>query len=193
MINDPNIPIIEADTIHNWRDWLSKNHLSEKGVWLVFYTKNAPKKSISWSESVTEALCFGWIDSTKRKIDEFTCHQFFGPRKAKSTWSKINKEKVERLIQEGKMTEAGLKAVTIAKENGSWTILNDVEALLVPDDLAQALAALPPAESYFSALSKSAKKMLLYWVKSAKRPETRQKRILEIAQCAALKTKPKNF
>lgn len=187
------LPIVEASTPSEWNDWLSKNHITEKGVWLIFYTKNAKKKSISWSEAVTEALCFGWIDSKKIRIDSFTSHQYFCPRKAKSTWSKINKEKVAQLIQEGRMSEAGYKSIAIAKENGSWTVLDDIEALIVPQDLALALAAFPLAESYFTSLSKSSKKMLLYWVKSAKREETRQKRIQEIAQCAALQTKPKNF
>lgn len=176
-----------------WYKWLAKNHASAQSVWLVGYNKSSGKKSITWSESVDAALCYGWIDSKKIKIDEHTTHQFFCKRKPKSTWSKINKQKIERLIADGLMTQAGLDSIEIAKQNGSWSILDEVEDLVVPPDLEKAFKAKRGAEEYFAGLSKSSKKMLLYWIKSAKRTETREKRIDEIVENAALGKKPSPF
>ncbi len=163
-----------------WREWLVENHLSADSVWLVLHNKSSAKNSITWREAVDEALCFGWIDSKKVKIDTETSHQIFSKRRAKSTWSKINKDKVEELIACGKMSPAGYKSIEIAKENGSWTSLDSVEALVIPDELEEALAMRSEIKEAFLALSKSAKKLLLYKVSFAKRPETRQKKIAEI-------------
>ncbi|MEG1229325.1 MAG: YdeI/OmpD-associated family protein, partial [Flavobacterium sp.] len=146
-----------------------------------------------WSEAVDVALCFGWIDSKKIKINDDTSHQFFSKRKAKSTWSKINKEKIDKLIAEGLMTDAGYKSIEVAKENGSWTILDSVEELIIPADLEEAFNIHEGAKDYFLSLSKSSKKMLLHWVVLAKLPLTRQKRIDEIALQAGKQQKPKNF
>lgn len=176
-----------------WRKWLEKNHASKQSVWLVFYNKSSKKKSISWSESVDVALCFGWIDSKKIKIDEVTSHQFFSKRKPQSTWSKINKEKVQQLIHSGLITQAGLNAVETAKQNGSWTILDEVESLIIPSDLEKAFRKHKGSKNYFLSLSKSIKKMMLQWIVLAKLPETRQKRIDEIADLAAQQKKPKPF
>jgi uncharacterized protein YdeI (YjbR/CyaY-like superfamily) len=115
-----------------WRKWLEENHLSKQAVWLVLYNKSSDKKSITWREAVDVALCFGWIDSKKIKIDNETSHQFFSKRKPNSTWSKINKEKVSELIESGLMTDAGYKSIETAKQNGSWAILDEVEALIIP-------------------------------------------------------------
>lgn len=185
--------VFYAETVSDWRNWMEQNHISEDSVWLVFHKKSSDRKSITWSESVDVALCFGWIDSKKIKVDEHTSHQFFSKRKAKSTWSKINKGKIEKLTEENLMTPAGFKSIEIAKENGSWTILDEVEELIIPDDLDQALNNLDGAGEYFINLSKSVRKMMLYWVTSAKRPETRQNRIDQIAHASSLKTKPKPF
>lgn len=176
-----------------WRKWLAKNHQSKQSVWLVFYSKASQKPSVTWSEAVDVALCFGWIDSKKIKIDAETSHQFFSKRKPKSTWSKINKEKVRRLTKEGLMTAAGHKAVEIAKQNGSWTLLDEVEALKIPEDLEKALKDEKGAKAYFLSLSKSTKKTLLQWLVLAKRPETRKKRIGEIVRLAGRKEKPKQL
>ncbi|WP_262151330.1 YdeI/OmpD-associated family protein [Chryseobacterium foetidum] len=185
--------VFHAETVSQWRKWLEKNHVSEDAVWLVFHKKSSDKKSITWSESVDVALCFGWIDSKKIKVDEETSHQFFSKRKAKSTWSKINKDKIDKLIGQNLMTPAGYKSIEIAKENGSWTILDEVEDLIIPDDLDGALKKYYGAHEYFLSLSKSVKKMMLYWIVSAKRPETRQSRISQIAEAASKKMKPKQF
>lgn len=181
------------ENLQQWREWLQENHKKKASVWLIQYKKSVGFPTISWSEAVDQALCFGWIDSTKKKLDDDRTIQFFSPRKAKSTWSKINKDKVERLIADGSMTAAGLRCIEVAKENGSWTILDTVEALLVPEDLEKAFLDHNGSKAFFDGLSKSIRKQLLYWVISAKRPETRQKRIDEIAECAGRQQKPKQF
>jgi len=177
----------------DWRNWLKKNHLIKDSIWLIINKKGSPNPNLNWSEAVDEALCFGWIDSTKKSIDSEKYMQYFCKRKPKSNWSKINKDKVKILIEQGLMEEAGCKSIKIAKENGSWTILDEVEALVIPEDLKEEFANYKGSMEYFDSLSKSAKKILLYWVVSAKRKETRQKRILEIAENASQKLKPKQF
>lgn len=167
-----------------WRKWLEKYHLSKQTVWVVFYNKKSKIKSITWSEAVDVALCFGWIDSKKIKIDEETSHQFFSKRKPKSTWSKINKNKVEKLIEQGLMTKAGFESIEIAKQNGSWTILDEVEALIIPADLEAEFMNKPNSKNYFLNLSKSARKQLLARLLFAKTAHTRQKRIAEIIEQA---------
>jgi uncharacterized protein YdeI (YjbR/CyaY-like superfamily) len=169
------------------------NHKKKAAVWLIFYKKKYPNYNLSWSESVDEALCFGWIDSTKRTIDTEKYKQYFSRRKAKSNWSKINKDKVKILIEQGLMKEEGYKSIEIAKKNDSWTFLDEVEALIIPEDLKGEFEKYKGSMEYFDSLSKSAKKILLYWVISAKRKETRQKRILEIAENASKNFKPKQF
>ncbi|WP_240642181.1 YdeI/OmpD-associated family protein [Nonlabens xiamenensis] len=170
-----------------------ENHKTKTSVWLVFYKYKSEKKSISWSDAVDEALCFGWIDSKKQTIDEFSYRQYYSKRKPKSTWSKFNKEKVEQLIKIGLMKESGLKSIEVAKQNGSWTILDEIEQLILPQDLQEALMSSKNTFDYFDRQSKSTKKMLLYWVVSAKRQETRQNRIDEIAKLASNGQKPKQF
>lgn len=185
--------IFHAETLTAWRDWLEKNHQSSQSVWLVFYNKNTTKKSITWSEAVDAALCFGWIDSKKIKIDNETSHQFFSQRKAWSTWSKINKEKISRLTDAGLMSQKGLDAIEIARQNGSWTLLDEVEELIIPPDLEVAFEANQDSKTYFLSLSKSVKKALLQWIVLARQPATRQNRIEEIARQAAQCSKPKGF
>lgn len=177
----------------DWREWLEVNHNEKEAVWLIFYKKKSPNYNLSWSESVDEALCFGWIDSVKKTIDTEKYKQYFSKRKAKSNWSKVNKDKVTILIEQGLMKNKGYKSIEVAKKNGSWTILDKVEALVIPSDLKEKLANYKGSFEYFDSLSKSAKKHLLYWVSSAKRIETREKRMIEIAENASKKLKPKQF
>lgn len=176
-----------------WRAWLSENHQSEQSIWLVYYRSSSNKPSLSWSDAVDEALCFGWIDSTKKTIDKESYMQYFSKRKPNSMWSRINKEKVTKLIEENLMTDAGFQSIVIAKENGSWNALDDVEALIIPKDLKEALASNLEAMAFFNELSNSAKKLLLHWVTFAKRPETRKKRIVELVESASQGLKPKQF
>ena len=176
-----------------WREWLEKNHETQQSVWVIFYKRESPDYNLGWSEAVDEALCFGWIDSTKRPIDKEKYMQYFSKRKAKSNWSKINKDKVKALIDQGLMAEAGYISIEVAKENGSWTLIDAIEELVIPEDLEKELANYKGALEFFESLSKSNKKILLHWVFSAKRPETRQKRISEIVESASKNLKPKQF
>ncbi len=176
-----------------WRNWLKKNHKTSESVWLIYYKKKSNMPSLSWGDAVEEALCFGWIDSKAKPIDEDKYMQFFTKRKPKSVWSKINKEKVRTLIEAGHMTEAGMAVIEIAKQNGSWTILDEVEELTIPEDLEKAFKKHKGSKEYFHSLSKSVKKMILHWLVTAKRTETREKRITEIVIQASQKLKPKQF
>lgn len=174
-----------------WRDWLEKNHRTSIGVWLIYYKVKSGQPSIKYTEAVKEALCFGWIDSKVKALDAERYMQIFTPRKPKSVWSKLNKQYVEELIDRGLMTEAGLSKIVAAKQDGSWNTLDAIEALIIPDDLQQALATNETANQYFEALSRSSKKNILFWIASAKRPETRSKRIEQTIISAAQNQKPK--
>jgi uncharacterized protein YdeI (YjbR/CyaY-like superfamily) len=176
-----------------WRKWLEKNHITKDSVWFIFYKKISNKPTVKYSDAVDIALCFGWIDSKQMPIDEEKYMQFFTKRKPKSVWSKVNKAKVERLIEEGKMTKAGFESIEIAKQNGSWTILDDAENLVIPKDLEKEFSKYKNAKTNFLNLSRSDKRNILQWLTMAKRPETIQKRIEEIASLAAQGMKPKQF
>lgn len=176
-----------------WRNWLENNHIEKGYIWLRYYKKQTKKPTLTWSEAVDEALCFGWIDSVKKTFDHESSIQLFSKRKSRSTWSKINKQKVEVLISNGLMTEAGMKSIEIAKQNGSWEMLDSVEELIVPQDLEQAFQDKPTAKQYFETLSKSIRKAMLQWLVLAKKQETRTKRIAEIVVLADKQQKPKQF
>ncbi len=170
-----------------WRQWLQENHDTKQSIWVVLYKKDSGIPTITWSDAVDEAICFGWIDSTKRPVDHEKSIQYFSKRKPTSTWSKINKAKVERLTNEGLMTPIGLNSVEIAKQNGSWNILDDVEDLVIPKDLEKAFKKNKGLEAYYTGLSRSAKKMALHRLMMAKLPDTREKRIKEMIELAAQK------
>ena len=184
------IKIFYPASLTAWRSWLELNHQSEQSVWLVFYTKSSGVPTLTWSEAVDVALCFGWIDSKKVKAGPNSAHQLFTRRKAKSTWSKINKAKVAELIDKDLMTEAGHRSIEIAKQNGSWNLLNEVEELIIPKDLAEALQRNPDAYDFFLGLSKSTRKAILQRLVLLKREETRTKRIIDIVECASQKKRP---
>ena len=177
----------------DWRDWLQQHYASKSSVWLVYYKKKSGKANLAWSGAVDEALCFGWIDSTARPIDDHTYKQFFTRRKPNAVWSKINKVKVERLTVQGLMTQPGYEAIERAKQNGCWSVLDEVEELRLPKDLLAAFKGQRVAKKYFLSLSKSVQKAMLQWLVLAKKPETRLKRITEIVEQATLKLKPKGF
>jgi uncharacterized protein YdeI (YjbR/CyaY-like superfamily) len=169
-----------AASRRHWRQWLQKHHAKKQSVWLIMYKKDAGVPTLSWGQAVEEALCFGWIDSTRRPLDDEKFIQYYSKRKPKSIWSKINKEKVKLLIEQGLMTEAGLKSIQIAKQNGSWKVLDEVEALKIPADLEAMFSSNPGSKARFLSLSKSVRKAMLHRVMLAKRPETRKKRVEEI-------------
>jgi uncharacterized protein YdeI (YjbR/CyaY-like superfamily) len=179
------LDIVEAPDRDVWRAWLERHGASEKGAWLVMQKKNSSTPGVTYDEAVEEALCFGWIDSRANRADETTYLQIFTPRKPGGTWAATNKVRVERLIAEGRMTPAGMALIESAKADGSWNALDDIEALKVPDDLTAALAENPDALANFEAFPASAKKIILLWIASAKRAETRAKRIAETADKAA--------
>ncbi|GAA4384838.1 YdeI/OmpD-associated family protein [Hymenobacter koreensis] len=163
-----------------WRQWLAHNHASEPGIWLIYNKKASGQPSVSYAEAVEEALCFGWIDSLPRKLDADRTMLLFTPRKPRSVWSKVNKQRIEQLVQAGLMTPAGQAKIDLAKQNGSWNTLDSSDNLIVPPELEKALAEVPAAKQGFEAFSPSVKKNLLYRLDSAKQPETKAKRIAEI-------------
>jgi uncharacterized protein YdeI (YjbR/CyaY-like superfamily) len=179
-----------ADSTHpttraEWRRWLEQNHTRTQGVWLISFKKATGKPRVEYDEAVEEALCFGWIDSKSLKLDDERTMLWFTARKRGTGWSKPNKERVERLIAAGLMTEAGMAKITAAQQDGSWSALDAVEALEIPPDLAAALAAHPSAQAHFEAFPRSAKRSILEWIASAKTPATRAKRVEETARLAA--------
>jgi len=178
-------PLVHADDRATWRAWLEANHAASRGAWLVTWRPRTGHAYLEYEAAVEEALCFGWVDSTGGHFDDDRGKLYFAPRKPRSGWAATNKARVERLIADGRMASAGLAAIERAKANGSWELLDSVERLEVPEDLAAALDRLPPAAANFAAFPPSARKMMLGWVALARRPETRATRITQIAEAAA--------
>ena len=178
------IKTFHAPSRQAWRQWLEAHHLSEKAVWLIIYKKESSVPSVYYPEAVDEALCFGWIDSKPNKRDEESYYQFFSRRNPKSNWSKVNKAKVERLMAQGLIAPVGLKMIELAQQNGTWTALDDVEKLMVPDDLQQAFDHHPTAFAHWQKFPPSARRGILEWILNAKKTETRQKRIDETVRLA---------
>jgi len=168
-----------------WRNWLEKHHQSEQSVWLIIYRKESQVPSVYYPEAVDEALCFGWIDSKPNKRDEASYYQFFAKRNPKSNWSKVNKEKVEKLMAQKLMTAAGLEMIELAKRTGTWTALDEVENITIPNDLQKAFDHNKIAFEYWDKFSRSSKRGILEWILNAKKPETRQKRIDETVRLAS--------
>jgi uncharacterized protein YdeI (YjbR/CyaY-like superfamily) len=168
-----------------WRQWLAKNHTTAPGVWLVTFKPSTGKPRPTYDEIVEEALCFGWIDSQTGTIDGERTRMLITPRKRGSPWSALNKGRIERLIANGRMTEAGLAKIEAAKADGSWSLYDAIDALEVPPDLDAALNRDPAARQGFDAFSPSNKKQLLWWVTSAKRDATRADRIAKVVANAA--------
>lgn len=168
-----------------WRNWLQKNHASRQNIWLVLHKKGSPKPGILYAEAVEEALCFGWIDSKPQKRDAHSFLMYFAVRKPRSVWSKINKERIKRMISEGLMTHAGMVKINAAKKDGSWSTLDSVDALEIPAELRKAFTKNKKGLKNFEKFPPSVKKQLYYWVNSAKQPATHAARIKEIVSKAA--------
>ena len=192
-MSKPEIELFYPETKQHWRKWLTENHRRKDAVWLIFYNKKSTRPTISWSDAVDEALCFGWIDSKAETLDAESHRHYFCKRKPNSTWSKINKQKIETLTGKGLMTKAGFDVIERAKQNGSWTILDEVEELIIPSELEKAFEKFENSGDYFSSISKSKKKVLLQWIALARTETTRQKRIFEIAESASQEQQPKQF
>jgi uncharacterized protein YdeI (YjbR/CyaY-like superfamily) len=162
-----------------WRAWLAKNYAREAELWVVLYKKNSGKPTVSYDEAVEEALCFGWIDGLTKGIDEEKFAQRFSPRREKSIWSESNKQRVAKMIEQGRMTEAGLEKINHAKANGEWDKTRDERqnANNIPADIARALKSDATAHQNFERLAPSRKRMFLGWIADAKLAATRQRRI----------------
>ncbi|GMQ25739.1 YdeI/OmpD-associated family protein [Algoriphagus sp. oki45] len=178
------VQTFHAKSRKEWRKWLEKNHSTEKSVWLIIYKKESEIPSVYYSEAVDEALCFGWIDSKPNKRNEDSYYQFFAKRNPKSNWSKVNKAKIAKLIEKGLMQSVGLEMIEIAKENGTWTALDEVENLIIPDDLQELFSDNKTAFENWERFPPSSKRGILEWILNAKKPETRQKRIEETVSLA---------
>jgi uncharacterized protein YdeI (YjbR/CyaY-like superfamily) len=176
-------PLVHADDRTTWRAWLAESHAVAKGAWLVTWRARSGRRGLDYEAAVEEALCFGWVDSTGGRFDDERGKLYFAPRKARSAWSASNKVRVERLIAAGRMAPAGLAAIERAKANGSWAVLDSVERLEVPPDLAAALEVAGPATgAAFAALSSSRRKQLLASVALARLPGTRADRIRKVVE-----------
>jgi uncharacterized protein YdeI (YjbR/CyaY-like superfamily) len=163
-----------------WRAWLESNYATKKEVWLVYYKKHAGKPSIPYEDSVEEALCFGWIDGVIKRIDDERCARKFIRRRSRSRWSESNKTRAEKMISEGRMTEAGMARVDDAKKSGEWFKSNTVpKNVMIPAFIDEALAKNKKASENFYKLAESYKKLYVRWISSAKREETRLRRLEE--------------
>jgi uncharacterized protein YdeI (YjbR/CyaY-like superfamily) len=176
---------LTVESREGWRAWLGEHHASAPGVWLVIFKKGGGRPHVAYDDIVEEALAHGWVDSRPRKLDDERSQLLVTPRKPKSNWSRVNKERVERLTAAGAMTPAGRAAVETAKRNGAWTALDAVETLQEPDDLVAALDAIPDARRFWDAFPRSTKRGILEWIANAKQAETREGRIAETARLAA--------
>ena len=176
------LPELYFETANEWRSWLENNHKKSNGVYLIFYKVESVKLSMRWEEAVKVALCFGWIDSTVKRIDHERRRQYFCTRKPKSVWSKVNKSYIKQLIIENKIHQSGLDTIEAAKQNGSWTALDDVENLIIPEDLNAAFNKYPQAFKNYQNFARGYRKSYLYWLNHAKKEVTRQKRIETIIE-----------
>lgn len=170
-----------------WRAWLDKNHATSTGIWLVFAKKHTGLSTVSYEDAVQEALCFGWIDSLVKSIDDRFHKQMFTPRKPKSRWSASNKARLEKLLKAGAMAPAGLAAVEQAKKSGSWKGYASVDAMTIPPELKRAFDANPEAKKNWPTYSASAQRSFLHMVHDAKRPETRERRVKQVIDYVANK------
>jgi uncharacterized protein YdeI (YjbR/CyaY-like superfamily) len=188
-----NIKTFYAKTRKQWRVWLQNNHTIEKSVWLIIYKKESKTPSVYYPEAVDEALCFGWIDSKPNKRDEESYYQFFSKRNPKSNWSKANRERVEKLMEQGLITPSGHAMIDLAKKTGTWEALVEVQNSIIPEDLQKSFNKNKIAFKNFSAFPTSSKRIILEWILNAKKPETRQKRVEETIELAAKNIKANHY
>jgi len=193
------MPAPEYKTTHpktrqQWRQWLEKNHLTSPGIWMIYYKKKSGKRRFNYADAVEEALCFGWIDSLPRKLDDERALLKFTPRKPKSAWSQLNKTRAETLMMKGLMTAAGLLKIDQAKKDGSWNTLNTsnfhADTNTLPEDLLKSLDKNKKALKNFKSFPPGYRLRFLFWIDSAKRPETRTARIKQTILMAAANKKP---
>lgn len=177
-------PKVEITSRAAWRAWLKAHHKQTTSIWLVIW-KKGDERHVPVAEISEEALCFGWIDSVPRKLDAARSMLLLSPRNPRSAWSRINKERAQRMIKAGAMTASGLAVIEAAKRSGLWSKLDAVEALRTPKDLKAAFDSHLGSALHWSNFPRSVKRGILEWIEQAKRPETRARRVLETAQRAA--------
>lgn len=186
MNNKPDYPIISLESQEEWEQWLADNHASSDGVWLQFFKKASGKKTITYAEAIDEALCYGWIDGQSKSYDDESWLQKFTPRRARSIWSKVNIQKVERLIEAGKMKPAGLNQIEAAKLDGRWERAYDSPSnATVPEDFLRELDKDEKAKAFFETLNKTNTYAIIFRLQTAKKPETREKRMKAILEMLA--------
>lgn len=182
-LDDPSSPdgkeVLIPLSRNDWREWLMSQGDRREGLWIIYRKKSSSLDGPVYDDLVEEALCFGWIDSRVRRVDDDRVMQWFSPRRKGGLWSAVNKQRIQQLVAAGRMTEVGQAAIDRAKADGSWSQHDEVDALLVPPDLRTAFGAAPDAMTVYEALSDSAKRQYLWWIHSAKRPATRADRIEE--------------
>jgi uncharacterized protein YdeI (YjbR/CyaY-like superfamily) len=174
-----------ASTRSKWRKWLEENCRSENSIWLIIYKKKTKTPSVGFLESIEEAICFGWIDNKAVKRDNESFYLFFTQRNPKSTWSKANRERAEKMIKIGLMTQRGQELIDFAKKIGTWDALTDAQNSVIPDDLQKLFDKNETAFKNFEAFSPSSKRVILEWISKAKKPETRERRIVQTVELAA--------
>jgi uncharacterized protein YdeI (YjbR/CyaY-like superfamily) len=185
MVKRAPVGEVPAETRAQWRAWLAAHHDTEPGVWLVSWKRHTGRPAVSYDDAVCEALAFGWVDSTAGTLDDDRSRMYFAPRRRGSGWARSNKQRVAALERDGLMTDAGRRVIAAAQADGSWTLLDDVDDLVVPPDLAAALDALPGARRHWDGFPPGARRVLLTWIVTAKRPATRERRVAETAAAAA--------
>jgi uncharacterized protein YdeI (YjbR/CyaY-like superfamily) len=174
----------------DWRAWLNKNHNSQREVWLIYYKKHTGKPRIPYDDAVEEALCFGWIDSTVKRIDDEKFAQKFTPRNEKSNWSELNRRRAKKMIEQGRMTKTGLAKFKQAEKQEEAQNMPPKKTLVIPSDLKKALSANKKALENFSNFAPSYRRLYIGWISAAKRPETRDKRIKQTVKWSAENKKP---
>lgn len=192
----PDYKTYHPKTRKDWRQWLEKNYITSPGIWLIYYKKESGKPRVTYDEAVEEALCFGWIDSLPRKLDKERAMLKFTIRKPRSVWSDLNKARVQKLITQKLMTSSGLAKIEQAKKDGSWNLLNATNYHTannsLPTDLQKALSKNKKAFENFNNFPLGYRRRFLFWIDSAKRPETREARVKQTVLMAAANKKPGN-
>lgn len=192
-LSGPTVDKFYAEDRQALRKWFKENHSTSTGVWMIYDKKVSRKRTLTYDDIVEEAISFGWIDSLTRSLNDSQAMYYLSPRKPKSPWSKLNKDRVERLIKEKLITKAGLDAIERSKKDGSWDIYDAIEKLEVPEDLENELSNNKTARKNFENFSNSNKKQILWYMASAKKPETRARRIKQIVSEAEKNNNPLEY
>jgi uncharacterized protein YdeI (YjbR/CyaY-like superfamily) len=179
------VPRIHPESASEWREWLAEHHATAPGVWLVSWRSGSGRSPLAYEDQVLEALAYGWIDATVRRLDDERRMTYFAPRRKGSGWARSNRARIERLRAEGRMTPAGEAAVERAVADGSWTVYDDAVDLVVPDDLEEAFARHPGSRANWDGFPPSSREQVLFWIGQARRAATRERRVEETARLAA--------